>query len=72
MHRPSKSSAQKKTPTPAKKKEKVRPPKEWVIPANPKYYDIEHAFERLKSEYGIFAVRGPRGIPNSLSEALEK
>ena len=24
----------------AKKKEKIRPPKEWIIPANPKYYDI--------------------------------
>lgn len=128
----------------AKKKEKMRPPKEWIIPANPKYYDIEHAFddikeidwkqgacikkgdtvymyvgapvsailfkckvtetdipyqyqdknltimalmkirlqkrykpdkftfERLKSDYGIYAVRGPRGIPNSLSEALKK
>ncbi len=128
----------------AKKKEKVRPPKEWIVPANPKYYDIEHAFddvkeinwkqgagikkgdtvfmyvgapvssilfkckvtetdipyqyqdknltittlmkirfqkryksdqftfERLKSEYGIYAVRGPRGIPYSLSEALMK
>ena len=29
----------------AKKKEKIRPPKEWIIPANPKYYDIEHAFD---------------------------
>ncbi len=128
----------------AKKKEKIRPPKEWIIPANPKYYDIEHAFddadeinwkqgagikkddtvylyvaapvsailykckvtetdipfryvdknvtmtalmkirlqkryapdrftfERLKEEYGIYAVRGPRGIPNSLSAALKK
>ena len=128
----------------AKKKEKVRPPKEWIIPSNPKYYDIIHAFDNtdvidwkqgagikkgdmifmyvgapvsailykckvtetnipyqyqdknltitalmkikllrrydpsqftfdvLKSEYGIYAVRGPRGIPNSLSEALEK
>ena len=128
----------------AKKKEKLRPPKEWIVPANPKYYDIEHAFddvkeinwkqgagikkgdtvfmyvgapvssilfkckvtetdipyqyqdknltittlmkirfqkryksdqftfERLKSEYGIYAVRGPRGIPYSLSEALKK
>ena len=27
-------------------------------------------FEVLKAEYGIYAVRGPRGIPNSLSEAL--
>ena len=26
----------------------------------------------LKDEYGIFAVRGPRGIPNSLSQALKK
>jgi predicted DNA-binding protein (MmcQ/YjbR family) len=128
----------------AKKKEKVRPPKEWIIPSNPKYYDIIHAFDNtdvidwkqgagikkgdmifmyvgapvsailykckvtetnipyqyqdknltitalmkikllrrydpsqftfdvLKLEYGIYAVRGPRGISNSLSEALEK
>ena len=28
-----------------KKKEKIRGPKEWIIPANPKYYDIEHAFD---------------------------
>ncbi len=128
----------------AKKKAKIRPPKEWIVPANPKYYDIVHAFdhadeidwkqgagiktgdtvfmyvgapvsailyqcrvtetdipyryqdekltitalmkirlqkryapdrftfERLKSEYGIYAVRGPRGIPNSLSAALER
>ena len=128
----------------AKKKETIRPPKEWIIPANPKYYDIEYAFddadeidwkqgagikkgdtvflyvaapvsailyqckvtetvipwqyadrnltitalmkirlqkrvapdrfpfETLKEEYGIYAVRGPRGIPNSLSAALKK
>ena len=153
-----------------KKKEKVRPPKEWIIPSNPKYYDIIHAFDEtdaidwkqgagikkgdtvfmyvgapvsavlykckvmetnipyqyqdkkretpphirsaasrsphtsstsskrlpltitalmkiqllkryapeqftfevLKSEYGIFAVRGPRGVPNSLSAALKR
>ena len=127
----------------AKKKEKIRPPKEWIIPANPKYYDIEHAFDDeneidwkqgagiktgdtvfmyvaspvsailykckvtetdipykysdenltikalmkikllkrykpekftfdvLKEEYGIYAIRGPRGIPNSLSVALK-
>ena len=127
----------------AKKKEKIRPPKEWIIPANPKYYDIMHAFdhtdtidwkqgagikkgdtvfmyvgapvsavmykckvietdipynlehehitikalmkiklqkryaqdrftfENLKLKYGIYAVRGPRGIPYSLSEALK-
>lgn len=128
----------------AKKKERIRPPKEWLIPSNPKYYDIIHAFDDtevidwkqgagikkgdtvfmyvgapvsailykckvketnipyqyqdknltitalmkikllkgydpgqftfdvLKSEYGIYAVRCPRGVPNSLSEALEK
>ena len=122
----------------AKKKEKHRPPKEWIIPSNPKYFDnvdeinwkqdagikkgdtvfmyvgapvsavlyqckvtetdipYEHenkyitikalmrirlqrrypadrfTFEVLKSEYGIYAVRGPRGIPNSLSVALKK
>lgn len=128
----------------AKKKKKIRPPKEWLIPANPKFYDILHAFDGadeiewkqgsgikagdtvflyvaapvsailfrckvtetdipydyadrnltihglmkvklqkryrpdrftfdvLKEEYGIFAVRGPRGIPNSLSAALKK
>ncbi len=127
----------------AKKKEKVRGPKEWIIPANPKFYDIIHAFDNeneidwkqgsgikvgdtvfiyvaapvsaimykckvtetdipykyrdknltikalmkirllkrydpgaftfdvLKEAYGIFAVRGPRGIPHSLSEALK-
>ena len=126
------------------KKQKFRPPKEWLIPANPKYYDIEHAFDnakeidwkqgngirtgdtvfmyvaapvsvilykckvmetdipsdyqdgsltitalmkirllqrykpavftfdRLKDEYGIFAIRGPRGGPYSLSEELKK
>ena len=126
------------------KKQKIRPPKEWIIPANPKYYDIEHAFDdakeidwkqgngirtgdtvyvyaaapvsailykckviktgipydyrdgsltitalmkirllkrykpdkftfdRLKGEYGIYAIRGPRGVPHSLSEELKK
>ena len=128
----------------AKKKQKYRPPKEWIIPANPNYYDIIHAFDDtdeidwkqgsgiktgdtvfmyvgspvsailykckvmeadipyhyedenltikalmkikllkryqpdkftfdvLKDEYGIFAIRGPRGITNSLSEALKQ
>ena len=138
---PGQSSGESKS---VRKKEKVRLPKEWIIPSNPKYYDIIHAFddtdtidwkqgagikkgdtvfmyvgapvsavlyrcevtetdipykyqdrnltitalmkirllkryapdqftfEVLKSEYGIFAVRGPRGIPNPLSAALEK
>ena len=124
------------------KKQKIRPPKEWIVPANPGFYDIVHAFddaveidwkqgrgikagdtvfiyagapvsailykcmvtetdipyeysdrdltitavmkirlqkryepdeftfEKLKEEYGIYAVRGPRGIPDCLSEAL--
>ena len=128
----------------SKKKEKLRGPKEWIIPANPKYYDIEHAFDdtdeirwkqgagiktgdivymyvaapvsavlyqckvletnipwdytdgkltvkslmtiklqkqyppdrftfkTLKEDYGIYAVRGPRGVPNSLCQALRK
>lgn len=123
-------------------KKAVRPPKEWIIPSNPKYYDSVHAFdrtdeinwkqgrgirkgdtvymyigapvsavlykcvvietdipyhfqrkelaitslmrirlqrrydpdlfpfERLKQEFDIFAVRGPRGIPDFLSRAL--
>lgn len=126
------------------KKQTLRPPKEWLIPANPKYYDIEHAFDetdtidwkqgagikkgdtvfmyvgapvsvilykckvietdipcdyhskeltitklmkirlqrrykpdkftfqRLKDEYGIFAVRGARGVPNSLRSSLKR
>ena len=29
-------------------------------------------FDVLKAEYGIYAVRGSRGIPNSLSAALKK
>ena len=116
----------------------------WIVPANPKYYDIEHAFDhtkeidwkqgngirtgdtvymyvaspvsailyqckvtktdipcdyrddnltitalmrirlqkrykptiftfdKLKDKYGIFAIRGPRGVPHSLSEELKK
>ena len=127
-----------------KQKEKYRPPKEWVIPSNPKFFDVIRAFEEadeidwkqgagirkgdtvfmyvgapvsailyqckvtetnipyhyedrnltitalmkiklqkryppdrftfevLKRDFGIFAVRGPRGIPNSLSEALKR
>ena len=127
-----------------KKKKEIRPPKVWIVPANPKYYDIEHAFdaeneigwkqgngikpgdtvfmyvaspvsailykctvtetdipyqfqngalsmnalmkirlqkrydptdftfERLKDEYGILTVRGPRGIPNKLIQALKQ
>ena len=128
----------------AKKKEKFRPPKEWIIPANPKYFDIVHAFddkkeinwkqgagikkgdvvfmyvgapvsailykcrvtetdipyqfrregltirslmkirllkrfdprrftfEVLNETYRIFAVRGPRGVPEDLSEDLKR
>ena len=131
-----------KTTASAKTKNAIRPPKEWIIPSNPKYYDSVHAFddtdeinwkqgkgikkgdivymyvgapvsavlykcvvtetgipwnytqdrlsifslmkikllkrydpglftfERLGAEYDIHAVRGPRGIPRELSEAL--
>ena len=118
-------------------KKASREPKEWIIPANPKFYDVEAAFAKdsiitwkqgagiikgdtvfmyvaapvsailykcrvletysdrnltitalmkiellkrydrsrftfqvLGDEYGIYAVRGPRGVPFSLSEAL--
>ncbi len=125
-----------------RRKVKDRAPKEWIVPANPKYYDAVHAFDEadeinwkqgagiragdtvylyvaspvsailfkcrvtetdipydyedrdlritalmkikllrrydsseytwevLRDEFGINAVRGPRGIPNSLSESL--
>ena len=36
-----------------------------------RYAPDQFTFEVLKSEYGIFAVRGPRGVPNSLSAALK-
>ena len=128
----------------AASRKKLRPPKEWIIPANPKYYDVQSAFREaeeinwkqgagiktgdtvymyvaspvsailyrclvtetdipsrfrkstvtikslmrirklreyppdrftfdvLGKEYDIFAVRGPRGIPEKLSAALKK
>jgi len=36
-----------------------------------KYKPDAFPFDVLKAEYGIFAVRGPRGIPYNLSEALK-
>lgn len=128
---------------PGRRKKKERPAKAWIIPANPKYYDVEAAFskddvidwkqgagintgdtvymyvgapvsailykckvlktdipydykdknltirslmsirlikryrrdeftfKKLGEEYGIFAIRGPRGVPNSLRCDLE-
>ena len=125
-------------------KQAARPPKEWLIPSNPKYFDIVHAFDDkneinwkqgagikkgdtvylyvgapvsailykckvtetdipyrfrregltirslmkirllkrydperftfavLNEQYRIFAVRGPRGIPEDLSEDLKR
>lgn len=126
------------------KKEKQRKrtePKEWLVPANPKYYDIEHAFDneniilwkqgagiivgdtvylyaaapysailykceavevnilysyngeiniskamkikllhrfdkeqltfKMLNDFGVFAVRGPRGVPNALSSEIQ-
>ena len=127
-----------------RRKKASREPKEWIIPANPKFYDVEAAFEAddiitwkqgagimkgdtvfmyvaapvsailykcrvletdipydyqdknltitalmkiellkrydrsrftfsvLGDEYGIYAIRGPRGVPFSLSEALNE
>ena len=127
---------------PKRRRKAVREPKEWIIPANPKFYDVEGAFAKdniitwkqgagiikgdtvymyvaapvsailykcrvletdipydyqdenltitalmkiellkrydrdaftfsvLGEDYGIFAIRGPRGVPFSLSEAL--
>lgn len=124
-------------------KQKLRPPKEWIIPSNPRYYDVQAAFreseeinwkqgkgikagdtvymyvaapvsailykclvtetdmpvhfqhtqvhithlmrikllreyppeqftfEKLGREYGINAIRGPRGIPEALSQDLQ-
>ena len=117
------------------KKKAARPPKEWILPTNPKYYDVTHTFDStdevlwtpspnvrigdtvylyvaapvsaivfqcavvdanlpddyenraklkllrryppekfpfsvLKEDYGVFAVRGPRGVPHRLSAAL--
>ncbi len=125
-------------------RQKQRPPKDWLIPANPRYYDVEAAFQKadeinwkqakgakagdvvylylgapvsailyccmvtetdipfhfqsdgvrmthvmkmkrlkqyhpdrfslavLRREYGVYSVRGPRGVPELLSKALEK
>jgi predicted DNA-binding protein (MmcQ/YjbR family) len=124
-------------------RQKIRAPKQWIVPANPKYYDIEHAFDyddvinwkqgrgirkgdtvymyvaapvsavlykceviktdipyyftdgkltlnalmavrivrryspdvfpfdRLKDEFGIYAVRGPRGVPSAFIKAAQ-
>ena len=37
-----------------------------------RYETDRFTFDVLKAKYGIYAVRGPRGIPNSLSKALKK
>ena len=36
-----------------------------------RYDPKKFTFEVLKDEYGIYAVRGPRGILQKLSEALK-
>ena len=35
-----------------------------------RYDPSEYNFETLKEEYGIYAVRGPRGVPEKLSRQL--
>ena len=37
-----------------------------------RYGPDRFTFKILNDEYGIFAVRGPRGVPHSLSEALKE
>ena len=37
-----------------------------------KYPRDRFTFDMLGKEYGIHAVRGPRGIPDSLREALKQ
>jgi hypothetical protein len=53
----------------APKKEKTRQPKEWVIPANPRYYDIEAAFtfdNEIVWKQGAGINQGiPRILPKS-------
>lgn len=49
---------------------KIRLPSLMNIRLERRYAPKEFPFERLKTDFGVFAVRGPRGIPLSLSEAL--
>ena len=37
-----------------------------------RYERDRFTFGVLGDEFGIFAIRGPRGVPNSLSEALNE
>ena len=37
-----------------------------------RYGSDRFTFKILNDEFGIFAVRGPRGVPDSLSEALKE
>ena len=37
-----------------------------------RYPPDQFTFDTLGKEYGIYAVRGPRGIPAKLSEALNE
>lgn len=37
-----------------------------------RYKPDKFTFDRLKVEYGIYAIRDPRGVPHSLSKELKK
>ena len=37
-----------------------------------RYERDRFTFERLSNEFGVTAVRGPRGVPYGLSEELKK
>ncbi|MBR7045383.1 MAG: MmcQ/YjbR family DNA-binding protein [Lachnospiraceae bacterium] len=52
--------------------EKVRIDSLMKISLEKRYGEEEFPFRVLKDEYGIRAVRGPRGIPDALSRALKE
>lgn len=54
------------------KNEAVNIPSLMKIRLEKRYDEEEFSFKRLKDEFGIFAVRGPRGVPHSLRAALDR
>ena len=37
-----------------------------------RYNPEKFTFDVLKDKYGVFAIRGPRSVPHSLSESLKQ
>lgn len=52
--------------------ENINIPALMMIKLEKRYPEDKFTFEVLKNKYGIFAVRGPRGIPLKLSEDLNE